>query len=191
LSDIDILGPSDRRCVWSAQEKAALLAEIDAEGCRVRLVARRHQMSESRLYNWRSARKAAAVAMGGTETVEFIPIGLIEGPASGDAATLVPPTPEPAQPPPAADGKAGSVEIALPNGAQVAADRATDRLTDQHGSGQTAGDCGLALRRSGRDSGRQTERATPIEEDPPRLKQTRLSCSATRVAWLSSLEPAW
>jgi transposase len=69
LADVDILGPSDRRRIWSAEEKAALLAEVDAEGGKVRLVARRHRISESLLYNWRSARKAAAVAMGATETV--------------------------------------------------------------------------------------------------------------------------
>ena len=62
MSDIDILGPTDRRRVWSAHEKAALLAEVDAAGGKVRLVARRHQISESLLYNWRSARKAAAVS---------------------------------------------------------------------------------------------------------------------------------
>jgi len=122
LSDIDILGPTNRRRAWSAQEKAALLAEIDAEGGKVRLVARRHQVSESLLYNWRSARKAAAVAMGAAETVEFIPIGLIGGPASGDAARLAAPLPESAEPPPAADSKAGTIEIALPNGARVSVD---------------------------------------------------------------------
>ena len=47
MAEVDILGPSDRRRTWSAQEKAALLAEIDAEGGKVRLVARRHQVSES------------------------------------------------------------------------------------------------------------------------------------------------
>ncbi len=41
LADVDSLEPSDRRRIWSAQEKAALLAEIDAEGGKVRLVARR------------------------------------------------------------------------------------------------------------------------------------------------------
>jgi len=116
LSEIDILGPSDRRRVWSAQEKAALLAEIDAEGGKVRLVARRHRVSESLLYNWRSARKAAAVAMGATETVEFVPIGLIEGPTSSGVGTPASPAPL------AADGKAGSIEIALPNGARVSVD---------------------------------------------------------------------
>jgi transposase len=122
LSDIVILGPSDRRRVWSAQEKASLLAEIDAEGGKVRLVARRHQISESLLYNWRSARKAAALALGAAETVAFVPIGLIEGPGSGDAVNVAPPTPEPVPPPPVADSKAGSIEIALPNGVRVSVD---------------------------------------------------------------------
>ena len=71
MSAVDILEPSERRRIWSAQEKAALLAEIDAAGGKVRLVARRHRISESVLYNWRSARKAAAVAMGAPEDVEL------------------------------------------------------------------------------------------------------------------------
>jgi transposase len=45
LAEVDILGPSDRRRIWSAEEKAALLAEVDAEGGKVRLVARRHGIS--------------------------------------------------------------------------------------------------------------------------------------------------
>jgi len=32
---MDVLGPVERRRVWSAEEKAALLAEIDVEGGRV------------------------------------------------------------------------------------------------------------------------------------------------------------
>jgi transposase len=117
LTEVDILGPSDRRRIWSAEEKAALLAEVDAEGGKVRLVARRHGISESLLYNWRSARKAAAVAMGATETVQFIPIGLIEGPSAP-----VTPEPELAQQPAAAACKPGSIEIALPNGVRVSVD---------------------------------------------------------------------
>lgn len=122
LSDMDIPGPSARRRVWSGQEQAALLAEIDAEGGKVRLVARRHRISASWLYNWRSARKAAAVAMGAAETVEFVPIGLIEGPTSCGTGTPASPLAEPTPPPRAADGKAGSIEIALANGVRVSVD---------------------------------------------------------------------
>jgi transposase len=126
LGDVDILAPSDRRRVRTAQEKAALLAEVDAEGGKVRLVARRHNISESLLYNWRSARKAAAVAMGAPESVEFIPAGIIEGPASSAMSVVVPATPErePDPAPPSAPGadKTGAIEITLPNGTRLAVD---------------------------------------------------------------------
>ena len=123
MSDIDILVPSDRRRTWSAQEKGALLAEIDAEGGKVRMVARRHGVSESLLYNWRSARKAAALTAGAPETVQFVPIGLIEGPASCSAVRSSSSTqvPEPA-PQAAMDGKVGTIEILLPSGARVSVD---------------------------------------------------------------------
>src|ERR1700722_15437652 len=119
---MDIVGRVERRRVWTAQEKAALLAEVGAAGGKVRLVARRHRISESVLYNWRSARKAAAVAMGAPENVEFIPVGLIEGPASDGPAMVALPDPEPASPPAAAACKSGSIEITLPNGARVRVD---------------------------------------------------------------------
>ena len=43
-----------RRRKWTAEAKAALLAEVESEGGRVAMVARRHGLSESLLYNWRS-----------------------------------------------------------------------------------------------------------------------------------------
>ena len=119
MADVDILGPSEQRRIWGAQEKAALLAEIDAEGGKVRLVARRHGISESLLYNWRSARKAAAVAAGAPDDVEFLPIGVVAGKAPHRPALLAPPEPAPAPEPPPAEGKGGSIEITLPNGARV------------------------------------------------------------------------
>ena len=69
-----------------------------------------------------SARKAAAVAMGAPENVEFIPIGLIEGRASDGPAMSMPPDPEPAPQPAAAMCKSGSIEITLPNGARINVD---------------------------------------------------------------------
>ncbi len=46
MVEVDILRPSERRRVWSAEEKASLQAEVDAEGGKVRLVARRHGIGE-------------------------------------------------------------------------------------------------------------------------------------------------
>jgi transposase len=44
--------------------KAALMAEVEAEGGQVSMVARRHGISKSLLYNWRSAWNAAALVRG-------------------------------------------------------------------------------------------------------------------------------
>jgi len=51
---------------------------VEAEGGKVKLVARRHRVSESLLYNWRSAWKAAAAAaVGPSGSVEFVPLGYL------------------------------------------------------------------------------------------------------------------
>ncbi len=122
MAEVDILGPSERRRIWGAQEKAALLAEVDTEGGKVRLVARRHGISESLLYNWRSARKAAAVAAGAADGVKFVPVGVVAGKAPHRPVLLASPEPVSTPEPPLAEGKGGSIEITLPNGARVSVD---------------------------------------------------------------------
>ena len=82
-----------RRRKWSPAEKAALLAEVEAEGGKVALVARRHRMSESLLYNWRSAWKAAAAARA-LDMPEIIQLGVIGGTSSAPPAMLPQPEPE-------------------------------------------------------------------------------------------------
>ncbi len=54
MADVEIMARVERRRKWTAEEKAALLAEVEAEGGKVAVVARRRQVSESLLYNWRS-----------------------------------------------------------------------------------------------------------------------------------------
>lgn len=63
--DGEIIARVDRRRQWTSEEKAALLAEVEATGGRVSVVARRHGISKSLLYNWRSAWKAAALVARG------------------------------------------------------------------------------------------------------------------------------
>ncbi len=122
MADVDVLAPVGRRRVWRAEEKAALLAEIDAEGGRVRLVARRHGLSESLLYNWRSSRKAAALAMGASEPVTFVPVGVLSRTAPQAAPSLAPPAAEAAVQATPGEARAGSIEIALANGARLSVD---------------------------------------------------------------------
>jgi transposase len=121
MSDVEILGRVERRRKWSIEEKAALIAEVEAEGGKVKLVARRHRVSESLLYNWRSAWKAAAVAAAGSSgAVEFVPLGVL-GEADNEAPAMLP-APEPPPSPQGGEARAGAIEIALPNGSRVSVD---------------------------------------------------------------------
>jgi transposase len=111
----------ERRRKWSAQDKAALLAEVEAAGGKVRVVARRHGISESVLYNWRAARQASASLM--AAPTAFIPLGVYGGPGHGDT-TMQRQLPEPGsvRPVRGRDSGTGGIEIVLPNGARVSVD---------------------------------------------------------------------
>jgi transposase len=113
-----------RRRKWKPAEKAALLAEVEAEGGKVVVVARRHGISESLLYNWRSARKATVAAMcAAAAPVEFVPLGIFGPDPNGERRPqLVPPERERPQDPRVGKGDAGMIEISLPNGARVCVD---------------------------------------------------------------------
>ena len=74
--DGEIIARVERRRHWSPQEKAALMAEVEAEGGQVAVIARRHGISKSLLYNWRSAWKAAALAQAASPvSAGFIQLG--------------------------------------------------------------------------------------------------------------------
>lgn len=86
------------------------------------VVARRHRIPESVLYNWRSARTAAASAMDEPSSVDFVPLGVFGGATAAAPARLAPPEAERGEPWRASRGGAGAIEITLPNGAQVCVD---------------------------------------------------------------------
>lgn len=110
MAEVEII---TRRRKWRAEEKAALLAEVEAEGGRVVVVARRHGIAESLLYNWRSLAKTAAPT-NGPERIEFQPIGVIGRANEAPAALLVAPEHRGS-----ADERASKIEIALANGVRV------------------------------------------------------------------------
>jgi transposase len=109
MSSVEIVSRIEPRRKWSVAEKAALLAEVEAEGGRVTLVARRHRISESLLYNWRAARKAAVAAANGIEPPEFLQLGVV-GPAGADRTTT------------SAVPGAGMIEVDLPSGVRFRVD---------------------------------------------------------------------
>src|SRR3954464_9141456 len=118
MSDVEILARVERRRKWSIVEKAALIAEVEAEGGKVKLVAQRHRISESLLYNWRAAWKAAAAA-GSSAAVAFVPLGVVGEADSAAPALLAPPEPPSS---PRREARAGAIEIALPDGSRVSVD---------------------------------------------------------------------
>jgi transposase len=127
--DGEIIARVERRRQWTPQEKAALLAEVEATGGRVSVVARRHGISKSLLYNWRSAWKAAALVARGAapRSAGFIQLGVV-----GDPSYEVPAMRRAAgaacarEMSAALAGRAGVMEIDLPEGVRVRVDGGVD-----------------------------------------------------------------
>ena len=75
----------ERRRQWTPEAKAALMAEVEAEGGQVLVVAQRHGISKSPLYNWRSARKAAGLAARAepSRRRKFVQLGVVADAGQG------------------------------------------------------------------------------------------------------------
>ncbi len=113
-----------RRRQWTPEEKVALMAEVDAEGGRVSVVARRHGISDSLLYNWRSAWKAAALV---ARTAAPTPVGFVQLGVVAEASGPNSPVPMAGAVWPRGRGVAlaervGVIEIDLPTGVRVRVD---------------------------------------------------------------------
>jgi transposase len=129
--DGEIIARVERRRQWTPEEKAALLAEMEASGGQVSVVARRHGISKSLLYNWRSAWKAAGLVARNSAPppAGFIQLGVVadslyERPAirmaSGAALACSRSTGS------TLAERAGVMEIDLPQGVRVRVDGGVD-----------------------------------------------------------------
>jgi transposase len=74
---IELFTGAGRRREWSAERKAAIVAESYSETSTVCDVARRHGLSPTQLFTWRRAARRRAAAM--NERPEFVPA--VVGPA--------------------------------------------------------------------------------------------------------------
>ncbi|MEA1649023.1 transposase [Nitrospirillum sp. BR 11164] len=102
-----------RRRRWTAEEKVALLAEVDAAGGKVPVVAERYGVPRSLIYNWRAAQKAAA-SFRSEAPLEFLTLGTVpesEGPPPGSEAVV-----------PGERDRAGLIEVELPSGVRLRVD---------------------------------------------------------------------
>jgi len=123
--DGEIVARVERRRQWTLEEKAALMAEVEAAGGQVSVVARRHGVSKSLLYNWRSVWKAAASAVS-AQAASAVSAGFIQLGVVTEATGQLPLPPAPATCPRGAGlrlaGRVGVIEIELPDGVRVRVD---------------------------------------------------------------------
>jgi transposase len=114
----------ERRRQWTPEEKAALVAEVEAEGGRVSVVARRHGISTSLLYNWRSAWKAATAAKRtALPAAEFVQLGVVAAASEpSPARPMMAGAPYPQGAGLILAERAGVIEIDLPDGVRVRVD---------------------------------------------------------------------
>ena len=87
---IEVITGVERRRKWSAQEKAAIVAESLAEGAVVSEVARRHGLSPQQLFGWRSRLRDAVKgsAPSSDATPAFVPAIVEDEPLSPAAPAL-------------------------------------------------------------------------------------------------------
>lgn len=125
MAEVEIVARIERRRKWTPEEKCALLAEVEAEGGKVSVVARRHRISESLLYNWRSAWKAAAEVQAASAPVSFVPIGVVGRVDDGRPALLASADtsrPDRYRNRGGGEARVGTIEIELPGGTRLRVD---------------------------------------------------------------------
>ena len=71
---MEILTGVERRRRWSSEEKIQLLREAATPGASVAVVARRHDISRSQIYQWRRAFRSGRLRSEALAVVDFLPV---------------------------------------------------------------------------------------------------------------------
>jgi transposase len=83
---VEVLTGPERRRRWSAEEKAAIVAESFAPGAVSSAIALRHGLHRNQLYAWRREQRSAVVADAGVPLPDFVPVIAQERVAAGGSA---------------------------------------------------------------------------------------------------------
>jgi len=70
---LEVFTGAGRRRTWSNEDKARVVAEIEASGDTVSAVARRHGLSPQQLFGWRRQVKEARAVVSGDDKLQFVP----------------------------------------------------------------------------------------------------------------------
>ncbi len=106
---MEIITGIERRRRWRPEDKVRILAETEEPGASVAEVARRHEISRSLIWNWRSQARRGRLSR--PAVPEFLPVRVVNAPVTSTAR----PAPTPPVPPP----NEGQIEISLPDGSRV------------------------------------------------------------------------
>jgi transposase len=108
-----------RRRHWSDGDKARIVAECDAPGSSVSLVARRHDLNTNLLFSWR---RQLRERQRGAGEVSFVPAVIVpQGPA-GDRPAAMPREPQPSLEPNSSPRPTGRIEIVLGDSRRIIVD---------------------------------------------------------------------
>jgi len=107
---VEIMTGRERRRRWSTQEKLCIVAETHEPGTRVGDVAARHGVCASLVFTWRRQMRQGVLAA--AEVPTFVPVQMLQAPASAVAAASQPAS-SPSRMP------TGLIEIELGGGRQV------------------------------------------------------------------------
>lgn len=128
MGRIEVITRTERRRKYSPAERHAIMLEADAPDVTVREVAKRHDIAESLIYSWRTARRQAEKIAG--EPLTFISYGTVPEdavttvphtpPARADPVPTMPVTEELTRPHPGA--RPGEIGIDLPSGVHLSVD---------------------------------------------------------------------
>src|SRR6187397_371557 len=77
---IEVFTGAGRRRIWSAEDKARIVAESVTSGESVCAVARRHGLSPQQLFGWRRQARQPAATSTDTDALRFVP-AVVEAPS--------------------------------------------------------------------------------------------------------------
>ena len=106
---MEIITGIERRRRWRLEDKLRILAETDQPGASVADVARRHEISRSLIWNWRSQARRGRLTRAAVSA--FLPVQVVSGPAPSAVSSA------PASP--VLPLNEGQIEISLPDGSRV------------------------------------------------------------------------
>jgi transposase len=117
---VEILPSGKRRCHWSAEEKAKIVAETLAAGAKVTEVARKHGITPSRIFAWR--REARTKEHGDPAAPGLVKVHVVASPTTSavQEAKELPSSPQDAR------QRTGLIEIDLGDGRCLRVDAEVD-----------------------------------------------------------------